>query len=172
MKRLIIGFCAAAVLLFAAGCGYRIGTMGHPQLKTIAIAAVKNDTTEYNLGRVLQNTLAEQFMLDGTMKVVSEAKADCILYARIKDSTISEVTVVNSWEKDTDFRPEEWKITIHAEYSVVIPGKKEPLIPLREVSGSANYQAPGDINSARLRGAAQACRETAVGIVEFTTEAW
>lgn len=171
MKRFFILSMFAAVLLMTNGCGYRIGTMGHPQIKTIAIAAVKNDTTIYNLSAIMRNVLAEQFMLDGTLKVVSEKKADCILYARIVDSSLSEITESSS-SSDRTFEPEEWRITVNAEYSVIIPGQNAPLIPLRKVSGSSDFQAPGDMDAARRRGAAQACRKAAVEMVEFTTEAW
>lgn len=171
MKHFFVFLMTTAVLLMTGGCGYRIGTMGHPQIKTIAIAAVKNDTTIYNLSAIMRNVLAEQFMLDGTLKVVSEKKADCILYARIVDANTSEVTESSS-SADRSFEPEEWQITVKTEYSVIIPGQKTPLIPLRNVSGSANFQAPGDMDAARRRGAAQACRKAAVEMVEFTTEAW
>ena len=80
MKQFFVLLITAAVLLMTGGCGYRFGTMGHPQIKTIAIAAVKNDTTVYNLSAIMRNVLVEQFMLDGTLKVVSEKKADCILF--------------------------------------------------------------------------------------------
>lgn len=172
MKRLFIMLTASAVLLLTGGCGYRIGTMGHPQIKTIAIAAVKNDSTVYNLAAIMRNLLVEQFMLDGTLKVVSPEKADCILYARIVTSTMAEVTESSSSSADRSFEPEEWQIAVSAEYSVIIPGQKAPLIPLRQVSGTANFQAPGDMDSAMRRGAAQACRKAAVEMVEFTTEAW
>ena len=173
MKRFSAILPAVAALCLLCGCGYRIGTIGHPQIKTIAIAAVKNDTTLYNMAWILRNVLAEQFMLDGTLKVVSEKEADCILYARITQSSIKEVTSKHRYRRDdSTFEPEEWQITVRAEYSVIIPGRKAPLIPLREVSGSANFQAPGDMDSAHRRAAGQACREAAVEMVEFTTEAW
>ena len=171
MKRIFVFVMAAAALLMTGGCGYRVGTMGHPQIKTIAIAAVKNDTTIYNLSAIMRNMLVEQFMLDGTLKVVAENKADCILYARIVESSTSEVTESSS-SSDRTFEPEEWQIEVKAEYSVIIPGQKAPLIPLRSVSGTARYQAPGDMDSAMRRGAAQACRKAAVEMVEFTAEAW
>ena len=171
MKQFLVLLMTAAVLLMTGGCGYRIGTMGHPQIKTIAIAAVKNDSTVYNLAAVTRNVLAEQFMLDGTLKVVSEKKADCILYARVIQVTSSEVTESSS-SSDRTFEPEEWQIKVGVEYSVIIPGQKAPLIPLRKVTGTANIQAPGDMDYAIRRGAAQACRQAAVEMVEFTTEAW
>jgi len=139
--------------------------MGHPQIHTIAIAPVKNDTTVYNLAWILRNVLVEQFMLDGTLKAVDEKKADCILYARIVSSSVRVVAEKHKYDRSSgSFEPDE--------YSVIIPGQKKPLIPLRKVAGSANYQAPGDVDAARRRAAAQACREAAREIVEFTTEAW
>ncbi len=164
---------AALVLSGLCGCGYHIGTFGHPQIKTIAIAAVKNDTTVYNLAYQMRNYLSEQFMLDGTLKVVSEKKADCIIYMHITDVTVREVTTTTQYDdRNNNFQPEEWAITVTAEYSVIIPGRKKPLIPLRQVTGTANFQAPGDTDSAKRQGAGQACREAAVMAVEFTTEAW
>lgn len=164
---------SAAALSLLCGCGYRIGTMGHPQIHTIAIAPVKNDTTVYNLAWILRNVLVEQFMLDGTLKAVDEKKADCILYARIVSSTVRVVSEKHKYDRSSgSFEPDEWAITVNAEYSVIIPGQKKPLIPLRTVSGSANYQSPGDVDAARRRAASQACREAAQEIVEFTTEAW
>lgn len=171
MKQFVVLLMTAAVLLMTGGCGYRFGTMGHPQIKTIAIAAVKNDSTTYNLSAIMRNILVEQFMLDGTLKAVSEKKADCILYARIVQVSSSEVTESSS-SADRTFEPEEWQIKVNVEYSVIIPGQKAPLIPLRKVTGSANFQAPGDMDSATRRGAAQACRKAAEEMVEFTTEAW
>ena len=168
---LLLTFSAA--LLCCGGCGYRIGTMGHPQIRTIAIAPVKNDTTVYNLSWILRNVLVEQFMLDGTLKAVDEKKADCILYARIVSSTVRVVSEKHKYDRRRgDFEPDEWKISVSVEYSVIIPGQKKPLIPLRKVTGSANYQSPGDVDAARRRAAGQACRDAAVEIVEFTTEAW
>ena len=112
-------------------------------------------------------------MLDGTLKSVSEKEADCILYARIVTSTVRVVTETHKYDrKSGDFEPDEWQISVTVEYSVIIPGRKKPLIPLRKATGVANYQSPGDVDASRRRAAAQACREAAQEIVEFTTEAW
>ena len=90
---------SAAALSLLCGCGYRIGTMGHPQIHTIAIAPVKNDTTVYNLAWILRNVLVEQFMLDGTLKAVDEKKADCILYARIVSSSVRVVAEKHKYDR-------------------------------------------------------------------------
>ena len=169
-SRILLPALLAAALLIPAGCGYHIGYMGHPQIQTVGIEPVVNDTTFYNASAMLRNALAEQFMVDGTYKVVANSKADCLVCVRIVSVTMSAITET-SYNNDGDiFTPDEWSITVTAEYSVIVPGNREPLIKLRTVSGSTDFQSPGDIASGRQRGLQMACRDLAEKIVEFTAE--
>ena len=161
-----------SLLLFASGCGYQIGSLMHPQIKTIAIAPVVNDTLAYNASAEMRNLLSEQFMRDGSLKVVSLSKADCQVFVRITQVAFSEITERSYDDEDEIFVPDEWQVTVNAEFSVIIPGRREPLIPRRVVNGRANFQAPGDMDASRRRGILQACREAARQVVEFTTTAW
>ena len=168
--RITLSALLAAALLVLAGCGYHIGYMGHPQIRTVGIEPVVNDTTFYNASAMLRNALAEQFMVDGTYKVVANSKADCLVCVRIVSVTMNAITET-SYNNDGDiFAPDEWRITVTAEYSVIVPGNREPLIKLRTVSGSTDFQSPGDIASGRQRGLQMACRDLAETIVEFTAE--
>ncbi len=160
------------MLLFSSGCGYQVGSLMHPQVKTIAIAPVVNDTLSYNASAEMRNLLSEQFMLDGSLKVVSLSKADCQVFVRITQVAFSEVTSRSYDDEDEIFVPDEWRTTVTAEFSVIIPGRREALVPRRTVTGSANFQAPGDMDASRRRGIQQACREAAKQVVEFTTTAW
>ena len=169
-SRILLPALLAAALLIPAGCNYHIGYMGHPQIQTVGIEPVVNDTTFYNASAMLRNALAEQFMVDGTYKVVANSKADCLVCVRIVSVTMSAITET-SFNNDGDiFTPDEWSITVTAEFSVIVPGNREPLIKLRTVSGSTDFQSPGDIASGRQRGLQMACRNLAETIVEFTAE--
>ena len=159
-------------LLLLTGCGYRIGKLGHPQVRTVAIPTVVNETVGYNVSAIMRNMLAEQFMFDGTMKVVSESKADCLIQVRILDIVRKEVTQSSYNDDDEIFVPDEWRVTITAEFTVVIPGRRDPLIPLRKVTGSAVFQAPGDMDANSRRGIQMACRALAQEMVEFTADAF
>ncbi len=81
-------FCgmAACLLVFlsTSSCGYRVGSLMHPQIKTVAIADVKNETTEVLASAIMRKLLAERFQFDNSLKIVSLDKADCIVYCRIK----------------------------------------------------------------------------------------
>ena len=111
-------------------------------------------------------------MLDGSLKVTHLSNADCLIYVRVTEVAFAEVTERSFDQKDAIFVADEWSATVTAEYSVVLPGRKEPLIKTRKVTGTANFQAPGDMDANRRRGIQQACRQAAIEIVEFTTEAW
>ena len=158
-----------AVMLFS-GCGYKIGNMGHPQLKSVAIAPVINDTLAYNASANLRGLLAERFQLDGTMKLTGMDKADCIVYARITKVTLQEVAA--SSRKGEDILPNQWAVTITVEYSVVIPGKQTPLIQKQQVNGKAEFMSGPDIELSRNYAMKQACFDAAKNIVSQVTESW
>jgi len=163
----------ALLVLACGGCGYQIGYLTHPQLKTVAVAPVQNETVAYNLSSQVRNLLCERFMTDGSLKVVDEKQADCIVYARVTDVSFSEV----SWAKDNDDRnnvyvPNEWNVTLTVEFSVVIPGHVEPLIKAKKVTGSADFETGPDQMIGRLNGIRQAAYKAAGNVVASFTEGW
>lgn len=172
MKYAFVPLLAALSLLPVAGCGYRMGSIMHPQVKTVAVAAVVNDSTAYNVAAEMRGLLCEAYMQDGSLKVVSEAKADCIVYARVISVEFREVTQRSYDRQDEIFVPDEWSARVTVEFSVIIPGRRDPLIPKRVVTGVANFQAPGDMESSSRRGIRQACRSAAQTVVSNTTSAW
>ena len=162
-------FCCAFSLFFC-GC-YHMGSMMHPQIKTIAISTIRNDTREPLLTELARQQIAARFQSDNSLKLVSKEEADCILYVRL-------VSVSNSMRRynpgyvDDDYRPAEFRVSLSAEMEVLIPGRSEPLIPKRTVSGAANYQYNVDPQVGKYYGLRQACYDLGGDIVEYTTEAW
>lgn len=170
MKRMILLMVCPALMLLA-GCGYRIGSLMHPQIESIAIAPVTNETVAYNLGPQVRGLLCEMFQQDGSLQLRRESNADCILYARV----ISVSFKKSSWSSSNDenkFVPVEWKVEIKIEYSVVIPGELKPLVSKREVGGSATFMTGADMETGRMSGVRQAALMAAKEIVSQVTEAW
>ena len=165
----VLAFCC---VFFAASCGYyHMGSMMHPQIKTIAISTIRNDTREPLLTELARQQIAAQFQSDNSLKLVSKEEADCILYVRIVSVSNSMRRYKPSYEDD-DYRPAEFHISVSAEMEVLIPGRSEPLIPKRTVSGGANYQYNVDPQVGRYYGLRQASFDLGGQIVEYTTEAW
>ena len=143
----------------------------HPQIKSIYIAPVVNETlTVYAAGN-MRDALSEQFVIDGSLKVKDQKEADCILYCKVTDVRITESTQ-QGYDYNRVYRTAEWTVSVTTEFTVIVPTRKEPLISKRTVSGSALFQAFGDKTTMQSRGTRQACRDAAQIIVQYTTEAW
>lgn len=171
MKKFITAMALLVLLGALSGCGYRLGSMMHPQIKTIAIGDVVNETTAYNVSVQLQQLLSEQFQLDGSLKVVTRPRADCIVYARILSVGYVEIAS-RAYIEDGVYQPQQWQTRVNVEFSVVIPGNKEPLIERTVVNGISNFQVQADLEVNRQRSIMMACRDAAQKIVQNTTEAW
>lgn len=161
---------AAALLVLCSGCGYSIGYIAHPQLESVAVAPVVNETINYNASALLRNVLAEKFMTDGSLKLKSLKSADCIVYARILEVKYSSTDTLLS---DSDpFIPSEWNAEVKVEYSVIIPGRAKPLISNAKATGKALFLREADLESARYNGMRQALNNAAATIVSNVTEGW
>lgn len=172
--RKILSACTPILccILSASFCGcYHMGSMMHPQIKTIAISTIRNDTREPLLTELARNQIAARFQSDNSLKLVSKEEADCILYVRLVKVTTT-MRRYNPSYVDDDYRPAEFRVILGAEMEVLIPGRSEPLIPKRVVSGSANYQYNVDPQVGKYYGLRQACYDLGGEIVEYTTEAW
>ena len=165
--------CAALGLtgVLAGGCGYHMGSMAHPQIKTIAIAPVTNESLAYNAAADLRGMLCDQFMFDGSFKIKEQETADCIVYARII-SVVTAETMSDSYNNDQTYQAAEWSATVKVEFTVVIPGRKDPLVSKRVVDGIAHYQVEADVETNRRRGILMACRDAAQQLVQYTAEAF
>ena len=86
ISRKVPAVCALAFccMIFLSSCGYyHMGSMMHPQIKTIAISTIRNDTREPLLTELARTQIAARFQSDNSLKLVSKEEADCILYVRL-----------------------------------------------------------------------------------------
>jgi len=161
----------ALIILCTGGCGYKMGSIMHPQVKSIAIAPITNETLEPFVSASMRGALTEQFQFDNSLKVKDLQTADCILFGKvIKVETTA--SAEDSTDNEQTYRAAEWQVAVEFEFIVSIPGRKEPLISKRRVKGTAKYQVMADQEVTRSRGVKQACRNAAQEAVVYTTEAW
>lgn len=162
-------FCAAFLL---TGCGYKFGSLSHPQLQSIAIAPVTNDTLAYNAAAVLRGMLSERVTTDGSLKLKSKGKADCVLYAKITDVKYSALDFGTTALGDDTYLANEWRCTVTVEFSVVIPGRGAPLISNRTVTGTSDFITGPDLETSRQSGMRQAFFDASKKIVSNVVEGW
>ena len=83
-------------ILILAGCGYQLQPQLPAAVSKIAIPTFDNQTFQYGLAETLTNSVVEQFLLDGRLRVVGEKEADLILRGKITQylkETLSEVSM-------------------------------------------------------------------------------
>ncbi len=170
-------FLSAVMLsLVVTGCGYQIGMMGHPQIHTVAVAPAENETLEYNLASQLRSMLCEGFMQDGTYKLTGVGNADCIIYAKVKKVTYSEISYSEEDSstriEDDMYLPDEWRVSVSVEYCAVVPGRAAPLLGPSTVTGTARFDNSADNYTVRNSGNRQALHDAARQIVTQVSEGW
>ena len=167
-----ISLLIVATAFFLCGCGYRIGFTGHPQINSIAVAPVTNETLLFNAAGTLRSLLCERIMNDGTYKLRREADADCIIHARVVKADFSEI----SWSSDEDitgeYFPEYYRVKVEIEYSLILPGKVKPIVGPAKVTGEAMFDHIIDLETARRSGVKQALWDGSKKIIDSCTEAW
>ena len=84
------------LILILAGCRYQLEPRLPAAASKIAIPTFDNQTFQYGLAETLTNSVVEQFLLDGRLRVVEEKEADLILRGKITHylkETLSEVSM-------------------------------------------------------------------------------
>ena len=159
------------MLLPVSGCGYHLGSITHPQIKTVAIADVKNETYEVLASALLRNLLAERFQFDNSLKLTSLERADCIVYARIVSVQNSNI----SWRSNSkveSYRANEYALQVRVEYTVLRPGYAQPLVRRSFANSYSTYLFAHDPAIGRVSALKQCMLRIANQIVSATTEAW
>jgi outer membrane lipopolysaccharide assembly protein LptE/RlpB len=78
-----------------AGCGYHLARPGEnlaPNIKTIAIPVMRNDTTEVGLEALLSDELRRRFSESGWLKLVDVEDADAVLVGVVKKFKTSPIS--------------------------------------------------------------------------------
>ena len=113
------------------------------------------------------NALRQQ---DGSLKLVDQSTADCILYCTVKEASFADVTTDN-YNSKIIYKPKEWAAKVNVEYNLIIPGQAKPL-KQGTVTGNSRFQAPIDEEVSRLRAVRQACYDASRSILYAIVEGW
>jgi outer membrane lipopolysaccharide assembly protein LptE/RlpB len=87
--RNLLALLAGLALLTLPSCGYRLGAAKPAVLRNvtkIAIPTFKNKTYQSGVEVLLADTTIKQFQQDGTYEIVSDDRADAILYCTLENA--------------------------------------------------------------------------------------
>ncbi len=83
-KWLALASLAGLAALAATGCGYSFSGSSLPgHLKTIAVPVFENQSLDPTIAEEVTRGLLDQFLEDNRLKVVREARADCVLEGKV-----------------------------------------------------------------------------------------
>ena len=168
----------AILVATLAGCtSYRCGSIVHPQLATIAVGRIANMTDEPRQGLLCREMLVENFMLDGSLRVVPERKADAVLNGRITRYRLARAASGKRRKEDArDHDRDAYQTTVYSAevtlaLELTVPGREAPL-KSETVVGRAEFPRLPDFVAAKEHALRQALGDAACKAVASVTEAW
>ena len=162
-------------LALLCGCAhYQIGAAGDPTLNTIRIGRIHNATDEPGLNAWLRGEFAAGFMRDGSMSVVNDSTADCILNATVTDYQLHQIGQTETASNDRDQRLARtviWAVDVQIEYTID-RADGSTYIETTTAKGRAEFSEIIDLGVVRKDGLRQAVYDAAGQIVADATAPW
>jgi hypothetical protein len=162
-------FVSLAALALGA-CAYTPSPALLPShLKTIAIPAFENATTEYTLEREVTDAVIAKFVADNHLKVVDERSASAVLRGRITQYK----NAVFGFSSDTEAN--EYRVTIAVAVTLKDQVRNRELWAEPALIKTANYyvvNVPGQPARTELDGRKEAIGKIAEEILSRTVEGW
>ena len=165
-------------LLLSSGCQYHVGSVMHPQVSSIAVGVIANDTGEPSFSSILRGQLSEQFMRDGSLRLTDVGKADAVVEGEIvkyrtRKLARSEVREDRARDEDSDaYQTVIYRAEVFVTYRVRVPGYETPLLKDVRVTGTADFSRFPDMIIPRQAAFRQALNDAALQICSSVTEGW
>ena len=165
-------------LLLAAtfsACGYHHESLAHPQIRSVAIGAIDNDSEDPRLGILMNEALKEAVMHDGSFRLVTVDEADVIItghFAEIKQQGVGFHRGDTSTDKASakTYRNDSYRSNLNFDYK--LQTRKDLLIKQTSRSESADFVESLDFQSDRREALKVACRRLAGKVVISLSEGW
>ncbi|MEO8205793.1 MAG: LPS assembly lipoprotein LptE [Chthoniobacterales bacterium] len=161
---------AILIVLSFPSCGYQLGEIKPTPMRavhTLAIPTFVNKTYETRVEVLVADTVIKQFQQDGTYPIVSESKADAILYGTITRLERRSIRSVLSNVLATS----EFDLHMEVEYKVVDRTTGRILMRARAVGNTPFFTSP-DLQTDERQAIPLAAQRMAVQIVSDLAEGW
>lgn len=159
---------AAAIALAGCASHYQLGTTLPPDLRDVYVQAVENLSSEPTIHQSATSALLREIQRDGTLNLVSdETSATTVLEVSILSFSMNATT----YQTNDKHTGREFRGTIR---SHVVFRKRATGTILYEgnVIGEEEFDATGDLTSAKRRMMPKACKDLAERIVDACISLW
>lgn len=157
-------------VIFLGGCGYKLGEIRPTPMRSVRYLAVptfKNRTYEPRVEVLLADTTIKQLQQDGTYTIVSEEKADAILYCTLNKAERRSIrSVLNNVLATSEF-----ELNLQVEYEVHDRVTGAILMEGTAV-GRTQFFTSNDLQVAERQALSIAAQDLATQITTEITEGW
>lgn len=165
------------LFVMAGGCGYSLGNLLPPHIKTVYVEMFKNKTYERNIEVEVVERIKNRYNWDGNLQVVnSKEEADALLRGEIVDYAREAVRYSQADSKTVD----EYKLMIKVNLEFIDLADGRLMWSEKNFSGEAYYVVSGVLASTETKIRANsetealnfAAEDLAQNIIDRTIEGW
>ncbi len=164
-KKRLISFLFPLLLLLLAGC-YTTRPFLGDGLRTIALEDLENKTFEHGLGILVTESLRDEFIFDGTLRVVEEAQADLQLSGAVIYYTFETLFY------GRDGRAASRRLRIGTKLTLKNLRVEEVIWQDRVIKGDARYLRTGPLAGTEAQARDEALKDLAREILRQTLDFW
>ncbi|MCD5401689.1 LPS assembly lipoprotein LptE [candidate division NPL-UPA2 bacterium] len=165
-KKKIISSLFPLLLFLLAGCGYSPRLLLERDLRTIALESLENQTFEHDLGVLVTEAVRDEFIFDGTLRVVEEAQADLLLSGVITNY------ILETLSYDRDGRAESYRLRVRTKLTLKNLRAEEVIWQDRIIEGDARYLLAGPLARTEAQARDEALRDLAREILRQAIDIW
>ncbi len=157
----------ALLLLAAGGCGYSFRGTLPEHIKTIAVPAFVNKTSEPAVANVVSRAVSDAFATSGRLRVTTPDRADSILHGEVVGYDIQSI----AFDPRANVRQYRLVVTMNLRYSDLVQNRV--VFERQGVQERAEFRVSSAVSETIVREESalrQAAREIARAVVAFTLD--
>jgi len=155
-------------LLLLSSCGYRIAYHLPPDISSIAVPILKNETYQPGIEVAITNQIIREFLQDGSLKVEKEINSDLLLSGRITDY---ERTTIAFSSDDPD-ESIEYRLYVRLRFILKDLRSEKILWDTSSLTGTTTYFITGKYSKTEEEALTDATEDLAKKVVEKVVEFW
>lgn len=165
----LAGLIVAACQTGCSSMGYELGSMLPPEIQTVFIPTVQNNTEEPQIESETTRAIIDAFARDGSLRLAGQSEADSVLYVTLTSYQI----VPLAFRRDTRTAAEEYRIYLTASMMLLRnDGSEEVIAQSPALRGNWTFEMIGDLTTSKRIGLPDAAADLARHVVAQVVEYW
>lgn len=153
-------------IIFLSGCSYSARPLLGMGLKTIAIESLENSTYEHSLEILVTEVIRDEFIFDGTLRVVDRNRADLLLSGAVIDY------IFEPQSYDEDDNAESYQLRIRTRLTLKDLKEDKFIWQNKIVEGDVHYLLVTSLAETETQARIKALEDLAEEILRQTIDIW